>query len=124
MQGDAFCDLEDEDIRLATDQLILKGAAIYGCPMPTTEGFAEIISSQLVAFLNSFGYGHLTVSEMILAMHMNAAGVFRYNSGDYADRIEFTGNNFNVMFLAKILELYRGLRNALDRKFQNHIDGF
>lgn len=92
--------------------------------MPSTEGFAEIISSQLVAFINSFGYGSLTVSEMILAMHLNAAGGFRYTSGDYADRVEFSGMNFNVMFFAKILEIYRNVRMGLDNKFRNQIDGF
>lgn len=124
MQGESFSDLIEEDVRLATDQIMIKGAAIFGCPLPSTEGFAEVISSQICIFLNSFGYGKLTVSEIILAMHLNAVGGFKYSSGDYAERIEFTGKNFNVMFLAKILELYRNMRNYLDRKFENQIDGY
>lgn len=103
---------------------MIKGAAIYGCRLPTTEGFAEVISDQLSIFINEFGYGNLTLSEIILAMHLNAASAIRYPSGDYQERVEFSGNCFNVVFIAKILEVYRTLRNGLDRKFQNQIDGY
>jgi hypothetical protein len=124
LKGQSFSDLSQTDIRLATDKIMITGAAIYGCPLPTTEGFAEIISDQLTIFLNQFGYGKLTVSEIILSMHLNAAGVMRYSSGDYVERIEFSGQTFNVNFISKILQVYRNLRASLDRKFENQIDGY
>lgn len=102
----------------------MRGAAICGCALPTTEGFAEIISNELETHIKAFGYESLTLSEIILAMHLNASGDVQYPSGEVAERIEFTGNCFNVVYMAKILSVYKFLRNHLDRKFQNQIDGY
>lgn len=124
LKGKAFWELTPDEVRLATDSIMIKGAAISGCSLPTTEGFAEVISDQLSIFINEFGYSNLTLSEIILAMHMNAAGGMRYQSGDYIDIVEFSGNCFNVIYISKILEVYRNIRNNLDRRFQNEIDGY
>lgn len=124
LKGKAYWELNPEEIRLATDSIMIKGAAISGCSLPITEGFAEIISEQLSIFINEFGYCNLTLSEIILAMHINAAGGLRYASGDTIDRVEFSGNCFNVVYISKILEVYKTLRSNLDRKFQNEIDGY
>lgn len=103
---------------------MIRGAAIYGCDLPNTEGFAQVISEELTIFLSEFGYSELTVSEMILALHLNACGAMKFPTGECADRVEFSGVCFNIVFMAKILSLYRSLRNQLDRKFQNQIDGY
>lgn len=124
MKGDSFESLSEEDVRHATDKIMIRGAAICGCSLPVTEGFAETISNELAIFINEFGYGGMTLSEIFLALHMNASGNLRYPSGDTIERVEFTGHCFNVTFIAKVLNIYKFLRNSLDRKFENQIDGY
>lgn len=124
LKGNPFYELSDAEIRLATDKIMIRGAAICGCALPITEGFAQIISNELYVFINEFGYCSLTLSEVILALHLNAMGGLRYADGSSVERIEFTGICFNVVYIAKILQIYALLRNGLDRKFINQIDGY
>lgn len=124
LKGQPFYEFSPDDIRLATDKIMIRGAAICGCALPATEGFAEVISSELSNFIEQFGYNSLTLSEIILALHLNAWGELKYPSGDSIERIEFSGNCFNVVYIAKVLGVYKILRNHLDRKFQNQIDGY
>lgn len=124
LTGQPFFEMTKDDVRLATDKIMMRGAAICGCELPKTEGFAEIISNELETHIKAFGYDSLTVSEVILALHLNADGNVRYPSGEFAERVEFSGICFNVVYVAKILGIYKSLRNGLDRKFENQIDGY
>lgn len=102
---------------------MLKGAAISGCPTPLTEGFAQIIANELIVFINEYGYGNLTLQEVLTAMRLNAAGHWKWPSGDTVERIEFSGTCFNVTFISKVLYPYFAIRSNMDRKFQNKLDG-
>lgn len=125
LDGFSFCQLEGNDLRVAVDQIMLRGAAISGCPLPGTEGFAEVIAKELISFINDCGYGELTLSEIILAMRLNAAGGNRHpGTGDYMDSVSFSGNCLNVFYVSKILSNYFLLRNNLDRKFENKVNGY
>lgn len=118
----SFCQLSDSETRVATDRIIIDGAAIVGCPLPQTESFATAISNQLVIFINEFGYGELTLSEIMLAIFINSAG---YNRADgQFMKVKFFGNNISVDFISDVLSNYIQIRNTLDRKFQNEIDGY
>lgn len=125
ISGEAIGNLSEDDFRHATDQMILRGAAIYGFDLPPSEGFAQTLTSEIMFFIDMFdGYGNLCVEEIMLAMHFNANGAFRDLAGDYVERVEFSGKTFNVMFLAKVLRPYMGMRHAIDKKLQNQIEGY
>lgn len=116
--------LLDDDIRHTTDQIIVRGAAIYGCDMPQTDFLASILSKEIISFIKKFDYDGLTVEEIILAMQINSHNDLKNPLGEDLIRVEFVGRFIYVDFLAKVLKNYMVLRNSLDRKFQNQIDGF
>lgn len=122
-KGLSFCQLAKDELVYAIDQIMLRGAAISGCALPQTEFFAGFISSELSIFINKFGYGELTLEEILLAMRLNSKGLW-YPSGLEIDPIQFTGVCFNVNYIAKVLANYMIMRNQLDRVFQNQIDGY
>lgn len=124
LRGLSFCQLEGNDIRLATDRILLVGAAISGCPLPQTEGFAEILSEEIISFVNDCGYGEYTVEELLLSFRLNAKGGLRFPSGLEVEYVPFAGNCFNVNYFSKVLYGYKTFREILDRKMQNHIDGY
>lgn len=123
-EGPSFCEISSEEVRVQIDQIMLRGAAIYGCALPQTEFFAEFIAKELEAMITQFGYGELTVAEILLALRLNCINNTKYPSGVDAEKILFTGHSFNVNFIVSVLEKYMTLRTLLDRKIQNLIDGF
>ncbi len=121
--GVCLNELSDKDLRSAIDQIMLRGAAISGCPLPTTEFFAEIIAEELIVFIQDFGYAHLTLEEVLLALRLNANGGVKY-SAFQIEPIFFSGHCFNVDYVSKVLSNYITLRSYFERKIQNHIDGY
>jgi hypothetical protein len=121
--GLSFCEIDDELIRATLDQIMLRGAAIYGCSLPQTEFFAGYIASELEIMIRSFGYAELTEEEILLGLRLNCCSGIKFPSGVEVQKIIFTGNTFNVFFISNVLEVYMRLRNILDRKFENMIDG-
>lgn len=106
---------------------MLRGAAICGCNLPDTDFFAKFIAEEITAFILEFGYKELTLGEIILAFRINAKGNFKnYINfvGLDIEQIVFYGNCMNVDYVAKVLSNYLTIRNLLDRKLQNKIDGY
>lgn len=120
----SFSQIEEKYIQWHIDQVMIRAAAIGGCAIPNTDFFAQIIGEELLDFIVNFGFGELTYEEIILAFKLNATGAVRFPSGDYMDRVTFSGTCFNIDYLSKILSNYMLLRNSLDRKIQNKIDGY
>jgi hypothetical protein len=110
-------------MRWHIDQIMLRGAAISGCIVPGTEFFAEIIAEEITVFILDFGYRDLAYDEVLLALRINSKGGYRYPTGIELEPVSFYGNCFNVDYLAKVLVNYMAIRNLLDRKLQNIIDG-
>lgn len=106
------------------DKLILNCAGITGSGLPQTDFFADIITEQVQTYLMDYGYEILTYAEVMFAMNANEKRNLRLPSGLELEYVTFTGNHFNVAFLAKILNNYLILRTNLDRRLQNLIDGF
>jgi len=102
---------------------MLHGAAISGCPLPSTEFFAEIIADEILDFILNFGYSELTYEEILLALRINSKGGFRHPSGLELETIYFSGNCFNVDYFAKVLSNYSIIRRYVDNKLKNYIDG-
>jgi hypothetical protein len=124
LKGLSFSQLSESQLRVATDQIMLKGSAICGCPTPLTEGFAKTISDELIVFVSEYGYDNLTLDEIFTALRLNTEGGWRWPSGDVVERIEFSGTCFNVTYVSKILYIYMVMRNSLDAKFKNKISGY
>lgn len=116
--------MNETELRYVSDQVITKGSAIYGCDMPQTDFFASIISKELTDFLLEFGYENLTLNEILLSMKMNADGNLKNSLGEDLSQIVFSGKFIHISFLSKVLKNYKVLRNNLERKFQNQLDGY
>jgi len=120
----SFCELTEEGERAAIDQIMIRGAAICGCALPQTEFFAGYIAAELSIFINEFGYGELTLDEILLSLRLNSKGGVKYPSGSEVETVAFTGQCINVDYISKVLANYKALRGYLDRKFENEIDGY
>lgn len=121
--GLSFCEIKPSDIRAIIDQVMLKGAAIYGCTLPQTEFFASFIADELEAIILGYGFSELTESEIILALRLNCISGIRFPSGLEIEKVVFSGSTFNVYFISNVLEKYMRIRNMLDSKIKNQIDG-
>ncbi len=124
LEGLSFNQIDTNKLRWHVDQIMLRGAAISGCVVPATEFFAEIISEEITEFILGFGYGELTYAEILLAMRFNSKGGFKFPTGVELETISFFGYCFNVDYFSKVLSNYNTIRNLLDRKLQNFIDGY
>lgn len=124
LTGLSFCQIEESKLRWHIDQIMLRGAAISGCIVPGTEFFAEIIGEELSEFILNFGYKDLTYAEILLALRINSKGGYKYPTGIELEPVVFFGNCFNVDYFSKVLSNYMAIRNMLDRKLQNVIDGY
>ncbi len=116
--GYSFSQLDDDDRRVAVDQIMIRAAAICGCVLPTTEFFATFIAEEISIFLLEYGYEELTLEEILLSFRLNA------KENTDVDYVQFFGNCINVDYVAKVLGRYIIQRKLLDRKFQNKIDGY
>lgn len=124
LDGVSFCQLAEKEIRFTADKIILNAAAISGCPTPETDFFADILTNQIKEYINEFGFAELTVAEIILAFQLNTRGGLKNLTGLEIDKIHFAGNCFNIDFMASVLANYLAIRNHLDRKLENFIDGY
>lgn len=120
----SFCELSELESRVAIDQIMFRGAAITGCTLPQTELFAKFIAEEIETFILEMGYGELTEDEILLAMRINAFGKIKNPAGEDFDQVNFMGSSFNVGYLAKVLSNYLALRNNLENRIKNHIDGY
>lgn len=120
----SFSELDEVELRLATDKIILNCSAITGCELPFTELFADTISTSIVSFIEKFEYSDLNVSEVILAMEFNLKHQLRMPSGIELQEVIFVGRCPNISYLSKIMYNYMVIRNNIDRRLQNLIDGY
>ena len=122
--GLSFCEIDRDKVRAIVDQMMLRGAAIYGCTLPQTEFFATFIAEELDVIISEYGFSQLTESELLLALRLNCISGIRFPSGIEIEKVLFTGSTFNVYFISNVLEKYMRIRNLLDAKIQNQIDGY
>lgn len=116
--------MSKDDLRYSIDQIMLRGAAIAGCALPKTEFFAGFIAEELTIFINEFGFSEFTLNEILLALRINSQGGAKTPSGLVIDQVPFSGVCFNVDYISKVLGNYKTLRNYLDRKLENQLDGY
>ena len=116
--------MNEKEIRRNIDQIMFRGAAISGCSLPQTEFFAGFIAEELLVFINEFGYSEYTFDEIILALRFNSMGGLKRSSGEDIEQVDFLGSCFNVNYISRVLSNYALVRNQLDRKLQNQLDGY
>lgn len=119
LRGLSFVQLDPKNRKYAIDDLIMECASIHGCHLPSTDFYADRITSSVTGFILDFDYGDLTSDEMILALRLNVQGLLQLDEAV----IQFSGITVNVAFLAKILKRYMVIRNIIDGKIKNKIDG-
>lgn len=122
--GESFAEMDDLQLRTATDRIILECSAINGCDLPSTELFAESLSNSIISFIVELGYADLTLDEILFSMQMNERIGLRLPSGIEVEEIIFSGRCANVSFLSKVISNYMVIRKLVDRKMQNLIDGY
>lgn len=123
-EGASFCEMAEEELTWSSDQIIMRGSALYGSKIPDSDFLGTFISEEIITFINDFGYTELTLAEILLAMRMNTKSDIRWEAGDNIAQVAFTGEYFNINFLSAILSTYSRLRMIVDRKIQNKIDGY
>jgi len=111
-------------MRYAIDQIMFRGAAVCGCPLPQTELFAKFIAEEIESYLMGFGYKELTLQEVVLAFKMNIGHKIKNSLGEDLSCVEFYGNTINVSFIGKILSNYMVIRKGLEARIINQIEGY
>lgn len=122
-EGVSFCELSELDQRIAIDQIMFRGAASSGCSLPQTEMFAQFIAEEISKLLLNFGFEEYTLQELLLAFLFNSMGDIKNPTGNDLEQVQFHGNCINLVYLAKVFKNYQVLRNNLDAKLKNLIDG-
>lgn len=122
--GLAISQTLSDRLKCDTDKLVFVGAAIYGSAIPATEFFADIICEEVINFIFGSGIENLAFGEILLALRFNTKNNFNPPKGLELEMINFTGTTFNINFLSKVVFNYMQIRNLLDRKIQNQIDGY
>ena len=122
LDGVSLNQLPETELKLDIDLLIFKICAISGADIPKTDFFADILSTEISKFLIGYGFSELTAEEILCAFRFNAFGIC-YPSGDSIDKVFFKGV-LSVNLLATVINNYKCLRDSLDRKFKNEIEGY
>jgi hypothetical protein len=124
LKGASISTVPEEELNKILNDIVIRLTAICGCPLPNTEYFANILAKEINDFLIKFKFEQYTLSEIILAFQLNSGGYLKHPTGENIESIKFTGAFLNIDYMAKVLNNYREVRNLLDRKLQNHIDGY
>lgn len=123
-KGVAISQSDYEGLKEQVDELVLNISVISGAPMPNTSFLADALNFRLIDYLQRFGYGNLTLDEIILAFYFNAKGGLKSPSGIEVEPVVFLGGYVNVEYVSKVISNYMAIRNLIDRKIQNLIDEY
>jgi hypothetical protein len=124
LDGLSLCQLQEAQLKKAADAIMIRASSICGCALPTTDFFTDALNKEIIKFLINMGYEEYTLEEVCLSFQINAGGNVRMPTGIEIEYVQFFGTRFNVDYLSRVLKNYSAMRNMLDRKFQNHIDGY
>lgn len=123
--GEAISEMTEPELSLATDEIIISAASITGCGIPESELLARNLSKSILSYLNDFGYSDYTVSEIIAAMRFNSNPEFRNPvSGNFFEVSTCSKLRVSVDYLASVLNKYKVLRTAFERKIENKLEGY
>jgi len=121
--GLSFGQLSEDEKLLAADKIVAQCISICGCKPHQSEKISEVLSEELAIFIDGFGYHSLNLDEIVLALRFNTSNL-KNPSGIEIEPIIFTGYYANVNYISKVLHNYKVIRDLIDRKFQNKLDGY
>jgi len=124
VEGISLFQYSGENLDGEFDEILLRIAAIGGSKIPSDVFFIEIIKKAAISFLMKFGYSELTLSEIILAFELNSNINMKYPIGIEISHVPVFGDCINVDYISKVLFGYMAIRNLLDRKLENSINGY
>ncbi len=102
----------------------MRVTSITGIALPATDLLSNMLVDELTVFLKDFGYSNLNPDELILAFRFNSRGGLKQPSGVDIEPIDIIGSFINVHYVSKVLSNYMAVRNILDSKLKNLIDGY
>jgi hypothetical protein len=105
-------------------QVILSASVILGLELPPSETALDILIEEISSFMKDFGYGNYAVAEILLAIRFNIQTLLKIPSSIQLFTVNLETKNLSIKFISDVLHNYSTLRNNLDRKFQNTIDGY
>lgn len=123
-EGISLFEYSAENLNEQFDEVILRIAAISGAKVPADTFFIEMLKQELIAFLMKFGYSSLTIAEILLAFQINSKINIKYPIGIDVTHVGITGDCINVDYISQVLYPYMTIRNLLDRKLENSINGY
>lgn len=103
--------------------LIVKSTTIMGFKIIPNEMFITDLSESIIEFLIDFRYDGLSWEEIYLAIRING-----FSDKKQLSRIEFDYTpmetpHFNIAFLSSCLSSYMNVRNIVQSKIENMING-
>jgi hypothetical protein len=115
--------MADEEMQWSIDQILLRTSAMYGITPLESEMLVQFLSEEIKSIILEFGYGELTLQEVILAMKLNFINS-RWPSGLEVQSIAFFGDFVSAKFISNVLDVYLNLRHICTRTIENHLDGY
>lgn len=123
MKGVSFWEIPDDKHQFLVDEIIFTISATTGCELPVSEMLARYLSEEILICVSEFGYSHLTLEEMKLAIRINVQPGLKNPAGN--DLITVAPpKRVSVSFLAPVLKNYSVLRDGLDRLIENKLMGY
>ncbi len=120
--GISFWEIPESKHQFLVDEIIFTIAASVGATPPESEMLARYLSEEMILAITDFGYSHLTLAEIKLAIRLNLLPILKNPAGEDLKAVA-TPANICVSFLVAVLGNYCVLRNNLDRLIENKING-
>lgn len=116
--------MELSTTKTALFKIVVGISHISGGELPKTEALLDMFIDELHTFILEYGYDAYAIQEILLAFRFNINTKLRQPSGITIDRVELKTQNLSIEYISDVLRCYSVLRDSIDRKFQNHVDGY
>jgi hypothetical protein len=119
----SFSELDMDNKIVGVRELVLFATVSYGFPALNQDHLLDILEQGIISQIGRFGFKNLNLPELMLALQLNMKTDLNIPDGIEIEEVNPTGSFFNVNFLSKVLKNYMVIRNLLDKKIKNMIDG-
>jgi len=87
------------------------------------EPLQYILADEVIFFLKEHGYENFTIEELLTAFRINCSSTLKYPSELEATHVNVFGEFMSVDYISQVMKNYWILRERLDRKLCNAVDG-
>lgn len=123
-ETDCIFQLSDDKVKSELFKTVVGIAHLSGGALPKSEVFLDMFIEELHIFLLEYGYDSYAITEIILAFRININTKLRLPSGITLERVSLKTEQLSIEYISDVLHQYSIIRNNIDRKFQNSIDGY